>query len=71
MQDPTFNDLDNDFLEKLGHTVLKTPLAFSKMTKDTFLFAPHLEYRHVASILEVAHPSFYMGSGLEFWVETG
>ncbi len=71
MQDPQFNDLDNAFLNTLGYTILKVPEALSKLTKDTFLFAPHLEYQHIASTLKIAQPAFYIGSELEFWMETG
>lgn len=61
--------MDKTFLAKLGFTVLEVPDASNKMNKDTFLFAPHLEYQHIASVLSVAHPSLYVGSALEFWVE--
>ncbi|MCJ1465599.1 hypothetical protein MMC07_004218 [Pseudocyphellaria aurata] len=69
-QDPTFNDMDKTFLAKLGYTVLERPDASNKMNQDTFLFAPHLEYKHIAAALEIAHPSLYMGTALEFWVDT-
>ena len=62
--------MDKTFLAKLGYTVLERPDASNKMNEETFLFAPHLEYKHIATALEIAHPSLYMGSALEFWVET-
>lgn len=71
MQDPQFNHMDNAFLKTLGYTILQVPEALSKLTKDTFFFAPHLEYQHIASSLKIAQPTFYIGSELEFWMETG
>lgn len=71
MQDPQFNHMDNAFLKALGYKILQVPEALSKLTKDTFFFAPHLEYQHIASSLKIAQPTFYIGSELEFWMETG
>ena len=64
VQDPTFNCLDQQFLESLGYTVLPTPNALEAMTPTTFLFDPHLEWKHSASALEKAHPSFRIGNSL-------
>ena len=63
--------MDKTLLAKLGYSVLEQPDASHKMNADTFLFAPHLEYQHIATALGIAHPSLYMGSALEFWVESG
>ena len=68
LQDPTFNDLDTEFLGELGYTILKTPDALNKMTSTTFLFAPHLETVVVAEALECASPSVYIGNILEDWI---
>lgn len=69
-QDPTFNDMDKSFLEGLGYTVLERPDATNRVDEDTFLFAPHLDFKNIATALTIAHPSLYMGSTLEFWNET-
>lgn len=62
--------MDKQFLQGLGYTVLERPYAMDKVSEDTFLFAPHLDFRIIAVALTIAHPSLYMGSTLEFCIET-
>ena len=59
-----FNHLDEAFLKTLGYTVLKTPDAFAKMTPETFLFDPCLEWTYTAMAFAVALPSFRIGNNL-------
>lgn len=57
-----FNHIDIGVLETLGFTILETPDAFQKMTRETFLFDPHLEWKHTARALDVAHPCLRIGN---------
>lgn len=66
IQDPTFNHLDESLLNSLGYTVLKTPSALGKMTAETFLFDPYLEWDVTAKAFAVAQPSFRIGNNLLF-----
>lgn len=68
-QDPIFNPLDRTILQKLGHTVVETPHAFSQIDRTTFLFAPHLECLHYATALEIATPAVSVGSDLQVYVD--
>lgn len=61
-----FNHLDEAFLKTLGYIILKTPDAFEKMTTETFLFDPHLEWKHTARAFTVALPSFRIGNNLSY-----
>ena len=68
LQDPCFNRLDIEILTSLGYVVLQTPEAFKKMTDTTFLYAPRMETRFIATALEQAQPSLYIGNDLSMWV---
>lgn len=57
-----FNHVDMALLETLGCTILQTPDAFEQMTTDTFLFDPHLEWKHTVRALNVAHPYLRIGN---------
>lgn len=70
VQDPTFNRVDMALLKRVGCTVLESPDAFDRMTSDTFLFDPHLEWKHTVRALDVAHPSLRIGNTIDsdlFW----
>ncbi|KAL8997366.1 MAG: hypothetical protein Q9169_003348 [Polycauliona sp. 2 TL-2023] len=54
IQDPIFNPLDITYLSSLNFTVLDHPAAFPKITRTTFLFAPHLEMELYARALGAA-----------------
>ena len=61
-QDPAFTDVEKAFLRSLGYTVLEDPAACEKMSANTFLFAPFLDYNVAASALMVAFPALYIGN---------
>jgi len=65
LQDPAFNHLDEEVIQSLGYTILKTPEAFEKISTTTLLFVPHLEPQFYAMALEAAHPSLCIGNDLE------
>ena len=56
-QDPVFNAIDHAFLKDRDYTIVEDPSAFSMIDDTTFLFAPHLEWVHLATALEGANPS--------------
>ncbi|KAM0795007.1 hypothetical protein BDR22DRAFT_826433 [Usnea florida] len=68
-QDPIFTSLDQTILKALGHTVVETPHAFSKLNDTTLLFAPHLECLHYATALEVATPALSVGSDVQIYID--
>jgi hypothetical protein len=57
-----FNHIDIALLQTQGFTILETPDAFTMMTRDTFLFDPHLEWKHTVRALDVAYPSLRIGN---------
>ena len=61
-QDPAFNDVDKTFLDKLGYSVVSTPLGFESIDQNTFCFAPHLENEIFAVALQNALPALCIGN---------
>jgi len=64
-QDPIFDALDHAVLASLGYTVLEDPEAFSKISNQTFVFAPHLEFGAYATALEGAMPALCIGNDMD------
>ena len=56
-QDPIFNATDRAFLKDRDYAIVEDPSAFSMIDGTAFLFAPHLEWIHLATALEGASPS--------------
>ncbi|KAJ5099434.1 hypothetical protein N7532_006435 [Penicillium argentinense] len=63
-QDPAFNELDRALLESLGMTVVNHPVAFERLTSNTFLFCPGAERKHLEMLLP-SNPCFVLGGPLE------
>lgn len=64
MQDPEFNNLDVEFLQLRGFTVIESPASDAYMSHDTFLFTPGGEQDPVVAAIDVAHPAIYIGNDL-------
>ena len=64
MQDPAFNPLDIEFLERRGFKVIESPASDDCMTPDTFLFTPGGEQDPVIAAIDAAHPALYIGNDL-------
>lgn len=64
MQDPRFNDLDVEFLESRGFTVIDAPASDRYMSQFTFLYTPGGEQDPVISAVGAAHPALYIGNDL-------
>lgn len=62
MQDPAFNDLDIEFLELRGFTVIESPASDDCMSADTFLFTPGGDQDPVVAAIDAAHPALYIGN---------
>ncbi|MCJ1258075.1 hypothetical protein MMC24_005905 [Lignoscripta atroalba] len=63
-QDPSFNALDERFIQSLGFTVLESPRAIGRLTSTSFLFAPRLEFPIIYDALAAATPVLYVGNDL-------
>lgn len=63
-QDPVFNDLDKTLLHSLGITVLTHPTAFTLPTRNTLLFCPGAERKHLELVLP-SRPCLVFGGPLE------
>ncbi|KAJ6021955.1 Sensitivity To Red Light Reduced-like SRR1 [Penicillium herquei] len=64
LQDPVFNKLDCALLESLGMTVVNHPEAFERVTRNTLLFCPGAERKHLEQILP-SNPGLLFGGPLE------
>lgn len=63
-QDPVFNDLDCGLLAALGVTVVENPVAFERVTRNTLLFCPGTERKHLELVLP-SNPCLVFGGPLE------
>ena len=70
VQDPVFNLLDEEFLCSLGYIVVPDPVAFAKIDKATFLFAPHLEWPVYNTALQNAYPSVCIGNDIQEYLDS-
>ena len=66
-QEPQFNDLDKEFLQTKGYTIITDPEARNRMTTSTFHYAPRNEWYVVLDALVVAHPALFIGDDLPRW----
>lgn len=64
VQDPVFNELDCALLESLGMTVIEHPVAFGHVTRNTLLFCPGAERKHLELVLP-SNPGVVFGGPLE------
>lgn len=64
LQDPVFNELDCALFESLGMTVVKSPEGFELVTRNTLLFCPGAERKHLDLILP-SKPGLVFGGPLE------
>lgn len=63
-QDPVFNTHDKSLLTSLGIKPLTTPKAFNLVTKNTLLFCPGAEKKHLELVLP-SKPCAVLGGPLE------
>ena len=68
-QDPVFNTLDAALLRSLGISVVEHPVAFERVSADSFLFCPGVERVHLDVLLRVQNdgkrPRALFGGPLE------
>lgn len=65
LQDPAFNDLDIEFLQLRGFTVIETPASDDLISSSTFLFIPYGSIRgqiRVGVTADPVYPSLYIGN---------
>ncbi|KAK4446642.1 hypothetical protein QBC34DRAFT_147321 [Podospora aff. communis PSN243] len=60
-QDPLFNSIDKEFVEKLGIKVTEDPEGLSLIKKSTFLYCPFLP-RNIPVLQQDEQPVLYMGN---------
>ncbi|KAJ2905821.1 uncharacterized protein MKZ38_004069 [Zalerion maritima] len=65
-QDPKFSLAEEKHLEDMGHAVLTNPQAFSTINKETFFYAPHLEWQPYLDGIASGPPAVVMGNSLDF-----
>ncbi|KAJ5647437.1 hypothetical protein N7490_003809 [Penicillium lividum] len=63
-QDPVFNNLDRALLEGMGIMVVEDPVGFESVTRNTLLFCPGAERKHLELVLP-SNPGFVFGGPLE------
>lgn len=63
-QDPVFNTLDCALLDGMGITVVDHPVGFESVTRNTLLFCPGAERKHLELVLP-SNPGFLFGGPLE------
>ncbi|KAJ5649921.1 uncharacterized protein N7484_003644 [Penicillium longicatenatum] len=63
-QDPVFNKLDCALLDYMGITVVEHPVGFENVTRNTLLFCPGAERKHLELVLP-SNPGFVFGGPLE------
>ncbi|KAL9130430.1 MAG: hypothetical protein Q9217_001397 [Psora testacea] len=68
-QDPAFTKSDVRHLQSMNYNVLDSPLAFEKVDRQTFLFAPHLDHNQYARALEKDLPALCIGNEVESLIE--
>ncbi|KAJ5182776.1 hypothetical protein N7492_000392 [Penicillium capsulatum] len=64
VQDPVFNALDTALLESLGMIVVPNPVGFERVTRNTLLFCPGAERKHLELVLP-SNPCLVLGGPLE------
>lgn len=64
VQDPVFNALDTALLESLGMIVVESPAGFERITRNTLLFCPGAERKHLELVLP-SNPCLVFGGPLE------
>lgn len=64
-QDPLLNEVETEFLTRVGYKVLQNPQAKGETTNTTFLFAPHCEHSIAAKHLLKCFPALYVGNDPE------
>ena len=69
MQDPSFNELDKEFLRGQSFEIIEHPEAFNKMTATTFFYAPGNHDDVVYHAFRVAEPTLFIGDDLDAWGE--
>lgn len=69
-QEPRFTDMDREFLESLGFTMLESPQAEAYVGKGCFLYVPHLEWHTEIPYLQKAREApLYITSSLGWIIE--
>ena len=63
-QDPSFNDLDKEFLASLNYKVIDSPASNNVISEESFFFAPHLVIFAIYASLRQAFPAMYLGNPL-------
>lgn len=63
-QDPVFNALDTLLLQSLGITIVQSPVAFERISRNTLLFCPGAEKKHLELVLP-SNPCLVFGGPLE------
>ena len=63
-QDPSFNEIDREFLKGRGYTIIDHPEAYNRMTTGTFLYAPGTHDDVVYHAFRVAMPALFGGNNL-------
>ena len=65
MQDPNFDDVDEEFLSSKGFSVIRGLDANNMMTSSTFLYAPYLPWKETFKAFMVDCPALHMGNKLD------
>ena len=60
-QDPSFLDVDEEFLRSKGFSIMRVPQAENMMTSSTFLYAPILPSNLLFDAFTVDYPAVYVG----------
>ncbi|KAM3065834.1 hypothetical protein ACMFMF_010763 [Clarireedia jacksonii] len=64
-QDPQFTDIDKEFLQSLGGTVVDDPAAFSHVTEDSLVYAIHCYAPVYKTISEGPRPKVVIGTDID------
>lgn len=69
LQDPSFNNLDVQFLQSRGHQILQSPQSDHLVTGNTFVFMPHPPGNVIHNILVAGNPAVVVSSklGYHYW----
>ena len=65
IQDPSFDDVDEEFLSSKSFLVIRGLEANNMMTSSTFLYAPYLPWRETFKAFMVECPALHMGNKLD------
>ena len=66
-QEPHFSPADIEFLQGLGHTVVRSPAAFRAVDADSLLFGVHLYRAVYAEALATSLPRIFVGTDWDTW----